>query len=263
MLFRSYDLIALSKYASEFYNSSSSLYTYRTFKLENDLDMSGIDFQPIRFTNWGVPLTFEGNEKTISNLTVDVYDSAKNGDDGRFAGLFGAGNEVTINNLTLDKANVKGTNHVGAIVGHGYGFKINKCTVKNSTIVSKAKLYSGKTDYDDGDKAGAIAGFGDEIACEIKDCIVSDCTVKGYRDVGGVLGCIASAGGIANSTISDNSVINVKLISDRSHDYNNYGTDLSKGNINDILGRHDCAYELDSSNTATSVTKSIETSDED
>ena len=261
-LYDKYDLIALSKYASEFYNSSSSLYTYRTFKLENDLDMSGVDFQPIRFTNWGVPLTFEGNEKTISNLTVDVYDSAENQEAG-YAGLFASGHGLTVNNLTIDKANIKGTSHVGGIVGHGYGFKINKCTVKNSTIVSKAKMYSGKTSYDDGDKAGAIAGYCDEIACEIKNCIVSDCTVKGYRDVGGILGCIAGAGSIASSTISGNSINKVKLYSDRSHDYNNYGTDITKGNINDILGRHVCAYELDSSNTATNVTKSVTTSEED
>lgn len=76
--------------------------------LVNDIDLSGIDFEPIGNAETGTfQGVFDGNGYTISNL--DVYA-------GKYAGLFGC-NEGTIKNVTLKDIYIYGTRYIGGIVG--------------------------------------------------------------------------------------------------------------------------------------------------
>lgn len=157
--------------------------------------------------------TFDGNNKTISNLLV-----TNPGVD--YTGLFGAVNG-TIKNLTLDTANVLGQDYVGAIVGNING-SIENITVRNantsgnhfvggvagliqgpgSSVSQFITLKNAKvedstitglyntTKNDDGDKVGGIAGY--MRYARIEEVIADTLTVSGYRDVGGIVGAGAT-----------------------------------------------------------------------
>lgn len=90
-------------------------------KLTNDIDLSEFPWTPIaayESLSGATCLTFDGNSKTISNLTIDGdYDSA---------GLFGGAMFSVIKNLTVS-GNIIGEYHsAGGIVG-GIGF----CDIEN------------------------------------------------------------------------------------------------------------------------------------
>ena len=75
--------------------------------------------------------TFDGGNKTISNLTVKVTD------DENSAGLFGnvIGN---IKNVKLSNVNISGHYKAGAVVGSIYG-NIENCHVDGGKILSTAR----------------------------------------------------------------------------------------------------------------------------
>lgn len=97
------------------------------FILMNDLDMTGVDFTPVSVF-YG---TFDGNDKTISNLTVDP-------DSGNYVGMFvaiaeeGRVFDLNLRDITVDACGT-GARFVGTIAGENYG-TINNCTVTGTII---------------------------------------------------------------------------------------------------------------------------------
>lgn len=166
----------------------------KTIKLTADIDLNNIAWTPIAVFKG----TFDGNEKTISNLNVTAEKAA-----GFFANLYTG----TIKNLTIDGANVKGSHHVGAIAGGSYG-TIKYCTVKNAVIscVNPA-------DGEDGDKAGAVIGYhAKDQAAQILNCTVLDSEVDAGRDAGQVVGAANAVNVVncsaVNTTVSANGTAN-------------------------------------------------------
>ena len=155
--------------------------------------------------------TFDGNDKTIRNLTV-------NGD-GLFL-EFPADNSVTVSNVTFDHATinnqsgemasvvvgrirggklsnvtvlnsiVNGGKYVGALAAHVSSL-IENCTVSNCTVSGSAN----------GCRVGGAVGF--LICGGIVDCVVDKTTVKGADLVGGLLGRLqVDSGNVYTSTLS-------------------------------------------------------------
>ena len=99
--------------------------------LTNNIDMAGVDFDPVSSFSG----TFDGNGKTISNLTV-VLES------GNYVGMFteiaADGNVFDLNlaDITVD-ATGSGARFVGTIAGLNYG-TINNCTVTGTVIHDNA-----------------------------------------------------------------------------------------------------------------------------
>lgn len=152
-------------------NADRTSFKDATVVLDVDIDLGNEEWTPIK-TSY---LTFDGNDKTISNLKVTS--EAKN------VGLFGEASISTIKNLTINGANVSGINHVAAIAGDGLCAKIENCHVKNAVITTVVK------DNDDGDKAGAIVGYlSAESTAWVKNCTVDNCTITGAGSVGGLVG---------------------------------------------------------------------------
>ena len=240
-LYDKYDLIALDKYADEFKNSSSPLYTYRTFELESDIDLIGEDWKSINFSGQGLSstLTFDGNNHTISNMTIK--ETTKN------TGFFASGCNWTIKNLKFNNANISGINCVGVVVGHGMCADIENCEVKNSTVFADSSINTGtdaESDYN-GDKVGAICGYlSAENNASIKNCKVESCTLKAYRDCGLIAGIASnSASIISGNTISGKN----KLINDRiTNNYKNFNeeTTIQNCNFDDFVGRKENGYTL-------------------
>ena len=148
-------------------------YQGKTIILNRDLDLSAYAWNPpgyeyyrevpnstIGWTTWWTRVGFRGNldgcGHTIRGLYVD-----KSGND---AGLFACivadnGRSNWIKNLNIVDANVKGTDHVGILVGYGY----HEITIEN--VVTQGKV-SGRNDV------GGIIGYGDGEAFDWEEVYI-------------------------------------------------------------------------------------------
>ncbi len=211
-----------------------------TVNLMSDIDLGNGEWTPmgnvVSYPSCTFAGTFNGNGKTISN-----FKASASGDGGvASAGLFGS---ITgkVQNLNIDNATITSTHYAGGVVGFSStnGMEISKCKVTNSTITSGAELQADGS-YDNGDKVGGIIGYM-VVSDVVKDCSVENITIKGYRDLGGIVG-------YSNGTVTGCSVNNVKIYVDPSHNYNGYTTP-KEYDANSIVGEGNS----DASNTATNV----------
>lgn len=109
------------------------------FTLENDIDMTGVDFTPIgiegntsvaKFTG-----SFDGKGHIIKGLK---YDNADKGE----VGLFSQTENATITNLGIEGAHFVGNANVGGIVGRMYGGITANCATLNSYIEGRDHVAS-------------------------------------------------------------------------------------------------------------------------
>ena len=109
------------------------------FTLENDIDMTGVDFTPIGIEgNSNVAKfkgTFDGKGHIIKGLK---YDNADKGE----VGLFSQTENATITNLGIEGAHFVGNANVGGIVGRMYGGVITNCATLNSYIEGRDHVAS-------------------------------------------------------------------------------------------------------------------------
>lgn len=121
---------------------------------------------PIGNSNNKYQGTFDGNNKTITNLYINA--SQLN------VGLFGYTYEGTIKNLTFEYANVTNTNnYAGVLVGKAYGGS----TLQNIKISNTCQIKGGNY-------TGGIAGYLDGNAYNCVNCA----TVQGIKYIGGLCG---------------------------------------------------------------------------
>lgn len=168
-------------------NVNKNAYSGKTVYLVADIDLAGIDWEPIGQTGAttfnGV---FDGQNHTISNLSVDSADQTGAN---YSSGLFGwvethtAGRGI-LKNVKIDGATVVGHHNCGALVGY--------ITEKNALVenchVANAEISCTYANGDaDGDKAGALIGNATN-ATTVKDCTATDSTVSSGRDAGQLIG---------------------------------------------------------------------------
>lgn len=235
-IFNAYDLRAFAKLV----NAGKLDSAYTEIKLMNDVDLNGEAWTSVMAGGANRSFTFNGNGKTIKNLVVS-------GD--KNVGLFGTASSCVIKNLTVDGAEVNGINHVGVIAGDALCTTIENCTVKNAKVTTSVK------NNDDGDKAGAIAGYlSAESKASVKNCSVINCEIKGYRDIGSVIGYANAPYASSVLTVTGNTASGVKLINDRTVNYKGY-TEDSEFDVNEIVGEYGNGGTIDNSgNTASGIT---------
>ena len=238
-------------YLEEKVNLYNNRLSGKTVVLDNDLDMSGIEFTPIgktvsNYPGYSFAGIFDGQNHTISNLKASSNDPNY-----AAAGLFGT-LLGTVKKVNLKDIEITSTHYAGGVAGYlgsNTGAKVLNCTVDGGTITSTPELIG--ESYDNGDKVGGIAGYivyGETI----DGCSVSNVTIKGYRDLGGILGCAANNSGV--TTVTKCKVgENVKLIVDKEHNYKNYNN-LSEHKANDIIGRTTGTATLNTEGSTGSVT---------
>ncbi len=176
-------------------NVNKNSFTGKTVYLMADIDLAGIDWEPIGQTgNCTFNGVFEGYDHTISNLSVDSEDQT-----GKHysSGLFGWVESHTaghghIKNVKISGATVKGHHNCGALVGYitQQTALVENCHVTGATIT--CTYANGDAD---GDKAGALIGNA-TVATPVKNCTAAKSTVSAGRDAGQVIG----AGKEANVT---------------------------------------------------------------
>lgn len=224
--------------------NSGNSYVGKTVKLMDDVDLTGIEWKPVgQTTGYSAATyfqgTFDGNGKTISNLTIGESSWEEGSNDGQnfatgFFGFIDMGS-TTIKNVTFDNANVEGHHWVGVVAGYMTG-TVSDVTVTNSTVTS-----SYKTSEADGDKAGGIVGYLNQGS--ITGCTVSDSTVTAVRDNGSVVGYSTASGSVTGNTAENCTVY--------------YSTDDSAQIGGEIAGKRAQGV---SDNTANNVTVILNTS---
>ena len=121
---------------------------------------------PIGNSNNKYQGTFDGNNKTITNLYINASQY--------YMGLFGCTYEGTIKNLTFEYANVTETNnYAGVLVGKAFGGS----TLQNIKISNTCQIKGGKY-------TGGIAGY---LVGNAYNC-VNCATVQGIHNIGGLCG---------------------------------------------------------------------------
>lgn len=251
-------------WVAEQVNSGANTFAGKTVKLVKDIDLNNKNWTPIG-TNGDAAAkcfqgTFDGNGKTISNLFVDLTATPDN----LGAGLFGATrNNVTIKDFTIDgaviknlipgaatdngaavvvgsltygeagvvenvtvrNATVEGNRYVAGIAGYAKG-TVKGCTIDGLTLVAVPDNLGGS--YDNGDKVGGIIGYvnGDGT---ITGNTVKNFSIKAYRDMGGIVGCL----NLTSCTVSGNTVSNGTITVDQTT--NSYGSKTA--NAGAVVGR--------------------------
>lgn len=214
-------------------------YSGKTVALAADIDLKNELWTPIgpnsdagnKFRG-----TFDGQNHTISNLKIDTASEHKYQATGFFGALNGvvkdlkfdgaeisgfsegnadgntsngiavvAGsiyNSGTISGVEIKNATVSGNRYVGTISGYVYG-NVENCTVSKVTLCATPNEFKGA--YDNGDKVGGIVGYlANESNDTIKGCKVSDATISGFRNIGGITGYDNGGNKVTGCTIGDN-----------------------------------------------------------
>ena len=179
----------------------------KTVKLNNDIDLGGIEWTPIgdyRFSANRFCGTFDGQGYTISNFKItkktDKDDSNKSS-----YGFFG-NMEGTVKNLTISNATVSSYAYCGALIG-----RINNGTVENCHVINSNVSCSYW-------QAGGMIGQAND-AVTVKDCTISNSTVTGASAIGGLIGplTVDDDGSNGEPAIVQNcKVINCEIIQDGS-----------------------------------------------
>jgi len=157
-------------YLAEQVNDTASTvinnYNFKYFKLINDIDLNCKPWIPIGGLkdDYIFEGDFDGNNKTISNVTIDRPDEL-------YVGFFGfLGYNSSLKNLTIN-GNITGDKSVGGLAGFSYAEQIqNSCF--NGAITGN-------------DWVGGILGFSRYGTME--NCCF-DGTIKGNDEVGGIVG---------------------------------------------------------------------------
>ena len=217
--------------------SAQNIYKGKYVRLDADLDLNNGPWTPIGNSS-ATPFSciFDGNGKTISNLYIN--DSTMN-----FAGFIGYTSDATIMGLKIHNANLTGNDYVGAIAGSahatttvqdcevsgsiklsgnhyvggitGSGYaKVTGCkTLGDGAATSYIRAADAEVNAGDGDDVGGIIGLDEGGTSAIENCHVSDVTVEGFRQVGGIAGLIQNGRPVVSCTVKD---VVVKCIADQN-----------------------------------------------
>jgi len=215
------ELVAFAKNVNENKNS----YNGKTVFLVDDIDLAGIDWEPIGQT--GVCTfngVFDGKNHTIYNLSVDS--EAETGAN-YSSGLFGwieahtwDSKHGVIKNLNVEGAVINGHHNCAVIAGYLIG-RIENCHVTTAEVNC-----TNATADANGDKAGAITGIVAEQNAFVTKCSATDVTIKAGRDAGQLVGCARNGW---DSHVTECSATNVTVEAN--------GTSTGANIRNEIVGR--------------------------
>ena len=214
------DLLAMMVNGTDGFSTHS--FNGKYFKLGNDIDCDGkTDFEPIGNGSKQFEGTFDGNNKTISNLSMTNVISQD-------VGLFGY-NNGTIKNLTLSNCTISGgssssPSYIGALAGENSG-SISGCTVINCTVSCNEDSSN--------PFVGGVVGI---LHGSITNCVVENTSVNAVTSDDSASDPPAYAGGIAGSRSNDTiSGCTVKGTTTVTADYSNCSTNVFAGAIVGIL----------------------------
>ncbi len=219
--------------------STKNGFVGKVFSVVADLDMDGIDFQPIGSTSTAkFNGTINGNKHSISNLTINKASDNN-------VGLVGVlGLNGNINNLVIKSGSVTGATCVGAFVGEAEGSLTHLTNYASVTATAKAGgiaghlapgeglTYSNLYNYGDIAATGS-SGYAGGIASHFSG--VTNATVTEVANFGTVSSTKSVAGGIVGYVEHGMEV----------NSSNNYGTIKAYGPAGGIVGQNTISYSDD------------------
>ena len=208
----------------------------KTVTLADNIDMNGNTWVPIGKSGAPFAGTFEGAGYSVSNFVVKAEECA-----GLFGRVFKKGAAASINNVKVHNATIEGSHWAGGVVAHIYG-NVTNCEADNVTIVLTPNAVG--SGYDNGDKAGGIAGYVGESGYKITGNKVNNVSITAYRDLGGVVGMLNGT-----SVASNNEGANVTLVCDQIT--NNYGAETP--NAGAVVGRKGSNVVMENNNVQASI----------
>lgn len=196
-------------------NTGANNFRDKTVKLVADIDLEGAAWTPVGVAgkiDTEFCGTFDGQDHTISNFKVESAE---------YAGFFGSKHMGDILNVKFDNATISGNHYAAVVLAWGDGanysrFNVKGCEVTNSTVTLAA------ASNDNGDKGGAIVGYA--YAIDVVENKANTVEIKGYRDLGGVVGCAQYNSGNDSeyAIVKNNSLENVTITVDNSVNYQEY-----------------------------------------
>ena len=229
----------LKAFAAEV-NAGTNSYKGWTVTLTDDIDLNNEYWTPIGKSGNTFQGTFDGNGKTISNLTT-----------GRSwlcdIGFFGFTTNGEIKNLTIENANVTGYLDVGVVAGTPYTSKYTDITVKGNIEVNGyayvggafgKNAYANITNVDilaeegsyvkaDSDNyrtyVGGLVGFMGEGNQVVSDCDVKIDVIGSTCDIGGLLGILHYGNKLENCTYEGSITLDNELSNLDSGDETEFG----------------------------------------
>lgn len=106
------------------------------FQVQNNIDLTGVEIDPIGNENHNFEAIFDGNFKKIKGLTVS-------NSDGTHAGLFGYLDNGTVKNVILENLDVSLATSAEAYVGGLVGFATGSSKIYNNGVESGTILANG------------------------------------------------------------------------------------------------------------------------
>ncbi len=182
------------------------------YYLVNDIDLSGVNWQPIGAGNNPFRGSFNGNGFTIRNLTID----RPNQD---YIGLFGSLESAgTIENVKLENVSITGRNNVGSLSGYIFLTSVSGSSTEGGSVTGTDRVggligesYNGlginnshtSVAVQGHDQTGGIVGkLWDGVLNNINQGY-SLGTVNGHNQVGGLAG-YSKSGDLVRSYASGN-----------------------------------------------------------
>ena len=196
-------------------------FSKKTIKLGANIDLDGKEWTPIGKSGKPFIGIFDGQDKTISNLVIDMSSKSD-------VGLFGYTSNGEIKNFTLNNAKVVGDLDVGAVAGTPYTSKYTNISVtgliqvEGFSYVGGAlgkNAYANVTNVDvtgsegsyvkaeSGDYRtylGGLIGFMGEGSHTVSDCDVAIDVTGSTCNVGGILGILHYNNTMENCTYKGN-----------------------------------------------------------
>lgn len=176
-----------------------------TIKLQQDIDLAGIEWAPIGAEDGKVFMgVFDGNGHTISNLKVNQnYASFY---DNRGIGLIGYAENATIKNLKIENCSMSGRYGVSAVVGTG----ASPLTFENIEVLSGTVLSDQNVPGEIARVAGGILGQGwgsTGSTIVFRNCVNSANITVNKWHAGGLWGSITTDGvGQAQTILVENCI---------------------------------------------------------
>lgn len=208
--------IEFANYVNNGYTSSNQY-----FKLTSDIEFSTTDVvEPIGTDTYKFSGTFNGNDKTINNLTLNGQ------------GLFTTIEGGSVTKLTLSNYNltgVAGSYVTGGITGElKDGGSITYCKIIDSSIACPSNEYNP-------DVAGIVSR--QESGTTISNCIVDNTTIKAISSIN-ESGPIQHAGGIVASTTDGAEISSCQVINGTEIQNYNENMDVSWLHAGAIVGNN-------------------------
>lgn len=180
-------------------NNKSNTFQGKTIKLDADITLTQ-NWTPVGQTGTAdFKGTFDGQNHTITGLTVSSNDSSPYAAVG-FFGFLDTG--ASIKDVKFVNANVAGNHYAGVAAGFVQNGNVTNVHVTGSNVTST------HLDKDQcGDKAGAIVGYfqmDNGGSNTFSDCSATNCTVSAARDAGQLIGAITYPSAITGTCTASN-----------------------------------------------------------